>query len=225
MSNVINLITRAFCNIVGDPELMKMIVAELDALAEDESPSSSSNLVIDVDRIRSSCPLLVATWYELLRTIGDAPVTRGVYEDALFAGKYQLKKGSIVMTPIHLHNFDKAIWGNDADVFRPSRFLGEKGQPDKELVKHLNVFGLPGMHQCLGRYLALNMTLGLVAKTLLAFEIRPASGDELEAGVLPKHKETMLGLPAMRRDPEVTVKRREGVESVRVIFDHVQPGI
>ncbi|KAK2037097.1 cytochrome P450, partial [Colletotrichum somersetense] len=106
MSNVINLITRAFCNIVGDPELMKMIVAELDALAEDESPSSSSNLVIDVDRIRSSCPLLVATWYELLRTIGDAPVTRGVYEDALFAGKYQLKKGSIVMTPIHLHNFD-----------------------------------------------------------------------------------------------------------------------
>jgi cytochrome P450 len=225
MSNVINIITWAICHIVADSELMASLISELSAAVDHpHHTQDTKSLVIDMDRVRSSCPLLLATWYELLRVYGDSPVARYVYEDSIFEAKYQIKKGSIIMTPIHLHNFALDTWGADVDAFRPSRFLKDNGEFDADLVKHLNVFGLPGMHQCPGRYLGLNITLSLVIKALLSFEMVPGDGDALGKGVVPKRKETMLGLPAMGRDPEVIVRRREGVESVRVGFENVRPG-
>lgn len=221
MSNVINMIIWAFCEIVADPELMSSLLVEVTAILDDPSSPSPT---IDVDQIRRSCPLLVATWYELLRMYGDSPVARGVHEDSIFDNKYQLKKGSIVMTPIHLHNFDKDIWGEDAETFQPRRFLRNGGQVDQELVKHLTVFGLPGMHQCPGRYLGLNLTLAIVAKAMLTFNITPASGDALGRGILPPRKDTMLGLPAIGRDPAVIVNRRKEIQMVHVSFDNVRPG-
>lgn len=128
------------------------------------------------------------------------------------------------MTPIHLHNYAGDVWGVDVKVFRPSRFLRDNGEVDDDLVKHLDVFGLPGMHQCPGRYLSLNITLSLVIKALLSFEMKPQDGDALEKGVVPKRKETMLGLPAIGHDPRIVVRRREGIESVRVGFENVRPG-
>lgn len=219
MSNVINIMVWAMCEVVSSPKLSASLLAEIEAVVND----SSTNVIIEVDHLRCSCPLLVATWYELLRTYGDAPVARGVYENSLFGDKYQLKKGSILMSPIHLHNFDKDIWGEDVELFRPSRFL-KKGEINQDLVKHLNVFGLPGMHQCPGRYLALNLTVGLLAKCLLTFEITPTPGEALGKGVVPARKDTMLGLPALSRDPMVHLKRRERIEGVHLLFDNVKPG-
>lgn len=221
MSNVINMIIWAFCEIVADSELMSSLLVEITAIRDDPSSPSPS---IDVDQIRRSCPLLVATWYELLRMYGDSPVARGVHEDSIFDNKYQLKKGSIIMTPIHLHNFDKDIWGEDAQTFQPRRFLRNGGQVDQELVKHLTVFGLPGMHQCPGRYLGLNLTIAIVAKAMLTFNITPAPGDAPGRGIVPLRKDTMLGLPAIGRDPAVTVTRRKEIQMVHVNFDNVRSG-
>ena len=220
MSNVINILTWAFCEIVADSELSVSLLAEIKATVDD----SSTNPAIDVEQIRCSCPLLVATWYELLRTYGDSPVARGVQEDSVFDNKYQLRKGSIIMTPIHLHNFSIEIWGEDAETFRPSRFLQNDGEVKQDLVKHLNVFGLPGMHQCPGRYLGMNLTLGILAKALITFDFTPTPGEALGRGILPKRKDTMLGLPALSRDPSVIVRRREGIRALQLNFDQVRPG-
>ena len=220
MSNVINIITWAFCEIVADSDLLVSLLAEIEAIVDASSP----NPVIDVDQIRRSCPLLVATWYELLRTYGDSPVARGVHEDSVFNNKYQLWKGSIIMTPIHLHNFNIDIWGKDAEIFQPSRFLQKDGEVRQDLVKHLNVFGLPGMHQCPGRYLGMNLTLGMLAKALLSFNFIPTPGEALGRGILPARKDTMLGLPALSRDPRVIVRRRERIRAVHLNFDNVRPG-
>lgn len=219
MSNVINIMIWAMCEVVANPKLSASLITEIEAVIN----GSSTNMTIEVDHLRRSCPLLAATWYELLRTYGDAPVARGVYENSLFGDKYRIEKGSILMTPIHLHNFDMDIWGEDVELFRPSRFL-ENGGINQELVKHLNVFGLPGMHQCPGRYLALNLTVGLLAKCLLIFEFTPTPGEALGEGIVPSRKDTMLGLPALSRDPIVYLKRRGEIESVRLLFDNVKPG-
>ncbi|KAL7940230.1 cytochrome P450 [Trichoderma barbatum] len=221
MSNVINIISWALCHILANLELRDALVVELKRLVD---TSSSPYLIIDADRIRNNCPLLVATWYELLRVYGDAPVARGVHKDSLFDGKYRLEKGSIIMTPIHLHNFDRNIWGEHAGAFQPRRFLQNNKSVDAELIKHLNVFGLPGMHQCPGRYLAFTMTLAFLGKVLLEFDITPAPDDALGKGNIPKRKETMLGLPAMSDDPKVNMRRHRGIEGVRVAFDNVKPG-
>ncbi|KAJ5987786.1 hypothetical protein N7481_002996 [Penicillium waksmanii] len=220
MSNVINIMIWAMCEVLANPELLTSLLTEIKTVVDD----SSSNMSIEVDHLRRSCPLLVATWYELLRTYGDAPVARGVHESSLFDNKYQLEKGSILMTPIHLHNFDRDIWGEDVELFRPSRFLQKDGEINQELVKHLNVFGLPGMHQCPGRYLALNLTVGLLAKSILAFEFTPTPGEPLGWGVVPARKDTMLGLPALSRDPTVVLKRRDGIQGIQLLFDNVKPG-
>lgn len=233
MSNVINVLAWAMCHIVADRELMESLVAELDALVDKSaarSPSSDNmpsadqglDLLLDLDKVRDSCPLLLATWYELLRMYGDSPVARYVHQDSPFDAQYQVRKGSIIMTPIHLHNFSEDIWGPDADAFRPSRFLSDdSGKIDSNKIKHLEVFGLPGMHQCPGRYLALNLTLALVAKALLSFDVSAVNG---VASSVPSRKETMLGLPATGSDPEVFIRRRRGVRSVQVEFENVRPG-
>lgn len=226
LSNVINIMAWATCHIVADKELKTSIVFELEAVIDKSitvgTEEDELELRLDLDKVRGSCPLLLATWYELLRVYGDSPVARYVHQDSVFDAEYQVKRGSMIMTPIHLHNFDKDIWGPDADAFRPSRFLSnEGGNIDSSLVKHLEVFGLPGMHQCPGRYLAMNMVLALVAKVLLTFEIKPAHGAVLG---IPKRKETMLGLPATASDPDVLVKRRPGIRSVYVEFENVRPG-
>ncbi|KAF3042236.1 hypothetical protein E8E12_010026 [Didymella heteroderae] len=226
LSNVINIMAWAMCHITADKELEASISAELKAVVDNRVTfgvkEEQTDLQLDVDKVRSACPLLLATWYELLRVYGDSPVARYVDKDCVFDAEYRIKQGSMVMTPIHLRNFNQDIWGPDADAFRPSRFLRKQsGHIDSDLVKHLEVFGLPGMHQCPGRYLAMNMFLALVAKVLLTFEITPALGAVLS---IPKRKETMLGLPVMADDPDVWIKRRPGVRSVHVGFEAVRAG-
>jgi hypothetical protein len=226
LSNVINIMAWAVCHITADKDLKATILAELEAAVDASTTigakEKEADLRLDVDKIRGTCPLLLATWYELLRVYGDSPVARYVDKDSAFDAEYRVKRGSIIMTPMHLRNFNEAIWGPNADVFRPSRFLHKQsGYVDSGLVKHLEVFGLPGMHQCPGRYLAMNMFLALVAKVILTFEITPAHGSVLD---VPRRKETMLGLPATASDPDVSVQRRPGVRSVHVGFEDVRPG-
>lgn len=223
LSNVINIMAWAMSHVLADDELMKSLREELEAAAVKEllAKDNELDLRLDLDKIRDSCPLLLATWYELLRTYGDSPVARYVHQDSAFNACYQVKKGSIIMTPIHLHNFDSDIWGPEAEGFRPSRFLlGDTGKVDPALVKHLEVFGLPGMHQCPGRYLAMNFFLSFVAKALLSFDWTPVGA----AVEVPNRKETMLGLPATGSDARVSIRRRPGIRSVHVGSANVRPG-
>lgn len=225
LSNVIHMMTWTMCHILADSKLKERIVAEIEASVDTSSEAEvAEGIVIDVDRARASCPLLMATLYEVLRTYGDSPVARYVYQDGVFGAGMHIEKGSIIMTPIHLHNFDGDIWGPDANEFCPDRFLLPDGQVNQALPKHLNVFGLPGMHQCPGRYLGLNLIMGLVAKTLLTFDMTPLPGRGLGNGVVPARKETMLGLPAIKWDPRIRVGRRSSHESIRVCFDNIKPG-
>lgn len=223
LSNVINIMAWAMSHILADKDLTKSLRKQLEAVAVEEALTKNGevNLRLDLDKIRDSCPLLLATWYELLRTYGDSPVARYVHQDSAFDARYQVKKGSIIMTPIHLHNFDEGIWGPEAEAFDPSRFLlKDTGKMDPALVKHLEVFGLPGMHQCPGRYLAMNLFLGFVTKALLSFEWAPA-GAALE---VPNRKETMLGLPATQSDARVFIRRRPGIRAVHVGSENMRPG-
>lgn len=222
MSNVIHAMTWIMCHILADQELKDRILAELEASVGDQAATQPVlSLTIDIQRVRESCPTLLATWYELLRMYGDSPVARYVYQDSVFDGKFQIRRGSIIMTPIRLSNFDENTWGPDVHDFRPDRFLNHQGRVNQALVKHLTVFGLPGMHQCPGRSLGHTLIIALVAKILLTFDIAPSAPGK---PFVPKRKETNLGLPAMKLDPEITVARRRGAGAVHAVFDNVSPG-
>ncbi|KAG6002171.1 hypothetical protein E4U21_003419 [Claviceps maximensis] len=238
MSNIINLVSWAFCHVLADVELQMLLKEELynagagagaGTGAIDGLSHHPGAATLDFDRLRSACPLLMATWYELLRVYADAPIVRRLNRDSLFGRDMQLRKGSVIVSPIHLRNYDEAIWGQDTHVFRPDRFLrpSHSGQAqgrrriNEELVTNLVVFGLPGMHQCPGRHLGLTMALTILAKIMVDLEIRPRPGDGLERGLVPHRTESMLGLPALSRDPEVTVRRAGDAPTLRVGFGNL----
>ncbi len=66
----------------------------------------------------------------------------------------------------------KAIWGNDADEFRPERWLTVNKKQKKAFI----LFGC-GKHLCPGRDFAFVETLGTVAVFLLGFEIMEVIGE------------------------------------------------
>ncbi|KAL8898396.1 MAG: hypothetical protein Q9207_006719 [Kuettlingeria erythrocarpa] len=74
---------------------------------------------------------------------------------------HQLKPGTIIHTSAFLLNRDKAIWGPDADEFKPSRWLIDDSA---SLEKHIATFN-KGSRQCLGVHLAWS-ELSLVLATL-----------------------------------------------------------
>lgn len=52
--------------------------------------------------------------------------------------KRVLPKGSLVRTMTRAAVFDTSVWGDDADVFRGDRFIGDEGA---KLYRELMVFG------------------------------------------------------------------------------------
>ncbi|KAK6020123.1 hypothetical protein OSTOST_14229 [Ostertagia ostertagi] len=64
-------------------------------------------------------------------------------------GGIPIEEGEFVVADTMSLHYDKEIWGNDADVFRPERWMESSGRP---LAAFL-AFGL-GPRQCIGMRLA-----------------------------------------------------------------------
>ncbi|KAK8068361.1 hypothetical protein PG996_007473 [Apiospora saccharicola] len=152
---------------------------------------------IDLSEISEACPLLYATWVEVLRFHGTFALGRWVQEDTTLAGTYHLPKGSYALAPLTPHHFDRAVWGDDADEFRPDRFLTKDGKFDQNAKKKLRVFGLFGT-VCPGRFLATNMAMTLAIRLFLTMDMIPRAG---EGFVLPKErKDTVVGMASPDRE-------------------------
>jgi cytochrome P450 len=122
-----------------------------------------------------ACPLLLATWFEVLRSHGGFSLGRYVHEDTMLAGKYLLKKGSYVLAPLRPHHSDRQIWGPTVDEFLPGRFLKEDRSLDELQRRKLRVYGVFGT-LCPGRYLAVHMAMALTVRLLLAFDMTRVDG-------------------------------------------------
>jgi cytochrome P450 len=90
-------------------------------------------------------------------------------------------------------------WGEDADVFRPERFL--EGGDSKAPRPGFQPFG-GGMHLCPGRQFAFSEMVAVVATLLLGFDVEPLEGTEWK---LPE-----FGTPSMIDAVTKPVKNGEG---------------
>jgi cytochrome P450/NADPH-cytochrome P450 reductase len=83
-------------------------------------------------------------------------------EDTLLAGKYPLKRGESVNVMIPKLHRDTAVWGDDADEFRPERFEDPAAIPHHAYKPFGN-----GQRACIGQQFALHeatLVLGMVLK-------------------------------------------------------------
>jgi fatty acid omega-hydroxylase len=120
-------------------------------------------------------PYLQAVLSEALRLYPSVPwdIKAVVEDDTLPDGTF-IHGGSDVMYDIYSMGRDPTIWGDDAEVFRPDRWLEMQEAPGNY---HYPVFNA-GPRECLGRRMALVEMRTCLAMLLPHFSFKPAVPDD-----------------------------------------------
>ncbi len=136
----------------------------------------------EVDRILGDDPRVAPTYAqvnrltyvqqilkEALRLWPTAPAfALHPYEATTLAGRYPITKDDVVVVLIPQLHRDPAIWGDDAEAFRPERFA-----PEVESQRPINAykpFG-NGQRACIGRQFALQEAALVLGMILQRFEL------------------------------------------------------
>jgi cytochrome P450 len=120
-------------------------------------------------------PYLNAVIQEALRLNPSLalPLERVVPSSGLQIGEIHLLPGTVVgINPWVLHR-DTRIFGEDAGVWRPGRWLDEDADKVKYMDQHILPFGA-GKRTCLGRNIAMLELTKLVPAVLLRYEMKLA---------------------------------------------------
>ncbi len=129
------------------------------------------------------------------------PVAPGYFRQAktttaIGDGQYQFNEGDWVFVLLLAAHRDTATWGDDADQFRPDRFL-----PDniRALPPHIyKPFGT-GARACIGRQFALHEIMLTLAAVLHQFTLEPERGYQLKVSETLTLKPDALRLRLHRR--------------------------
>ncbi|KAG8797738.1 hypothetical protein FRC17_007658, partial [Serendipita sp. 399] len=159
-----------FANILLHPHVQRKIHEELDSVL----PPGHFPTFADLDSMR----YLKAVWNETLRVSPPVPgaLPHVNSTDDVWNG-YFFPKGTIIVANVGDLLRDPRKWGEDADEFKPERFLPEYNPRTSEnpSVESI-VFGF-GRRVCPGRHLAERNGMMFAAAMLSAYEVLPPIGE------------------------------------------------
>ncbi len=201
-------------------------VSELRAHLENSGIVSSTGeadgkrkLRIDHTKFNEKCPDLIAAYNETMRITNVQGGTRVVLEDTVLSSGsedenahrqgFLFMKGSLIMTPARIVHLSRDIWGDDAEIFRPSRWQ----QLTKKQKRAFIPFG-GGKHLCPGRDFAFAEIVGTLAVLLLGFDVMGEDGDVVK---LPSGWETKFGVGGPDHEGKalkIKIRRRPGWDDV-----------
>lgn len=198
--------------IFSDPDALRTIRGELLAIAKEahlKSPNTLQIKTVSLDRLRDTCPTLVAMLNETFRYHSTVINIKQVQHDTMLDDQYLLKKNGIVMIPgqsVH-HNMD--IWGPNADTFDHTRFLSSKSKHNLGNTSAFRPFGA-GTSMCPGRHFSTNVILSLVAMVVLQYDVVPLGG----RWIVPTKRNADLwnAMPKPDRDASVEFLKRSNEE-------------
>ncbi|XP_044724297.1 cytochrome p450 domain-containing protein [Hirsutella rhossiliensis] len=119
LSNTIPATFWLLWQILSDPVVFRDCQQELAKGVQE----SDDVCTIDVDYIKTDCPIFLSTFQEVFRFHGINNSVRMVLEDCMLDGQYLLKKGSTVMMPGPVQHSIPSIWGPDVAEFNHKRFV------------------------------------------------------------------------------------------------------
>ncbi len=161
--------------VYSKPEVLQECRDEIANITKPSKKDGVSCSLIDVDAIKTSCPLLTSILQETLRYVGVGSAVRELTDNTLLDGQWHLRKGMKVITPSNVLHTDKIIWGSDADVFQHRRFIGAEGRTKLLNPVAFRAFG-GGTTLCPGRHFATTEILATAAMLIARFDIKPAIG-------------------------------------------------
>ncbi|KAF2793722.1 cytochrome P450 [Melanomma pulvis-pyrius CBS 109.77] len=226
-------------NVYSNPDLLEQIRKETSqaVLCSRNSDKSRKEKVINVTKLKTMCPLLVSTYRETLRLIGNLAsvrlVTNTHYISAPGHPSYLLKKGSMIQIAAGVIHTSESVWGADAKTFNPTRFISSttsseqfSSETDAGVTAEKTATQLPknvpsaayrafggGSVICPGRHFAQSEILGFVALCVNMFDVTDGNGGVID---LPEKDDGRIPLSVMKpvKEPQVVIKRREGEEDV-----------
>lgn len=175
VASLTNSVASAFWmvyHIFSDPVILNDCRKEVEQLVEVDKDGVST---VDLARIKTSCPILVSTWQEMLRYSHIGIAARVVMNDTMFADQYLLKKGATVMTVAPVQHTEASLWGPTANDFDHRRFLREPGRKRTNPVA-FRAFG-GGSVLCPGRHFVSTEVMSFATLLLLHFDLKPTTRD------------------------------------------------
>ncbi|KAF1995706.1 cytochrome P450, partial [Amniculicola lignicola CBS 123094] len=116
-------------NIISRPELLAQLREETAAAITSSVDAISGEMVktVDVNYLKTNCPLLVSTYRESLRLIGNLSSVRLVTNTHTISvpghRPYLLKKGIMIQIASGVIHTTESVWGHDSKCFNPERFM------------------------------------------------------------------------------------------------------
>lgn len=203
-----------FLFVYSSPSLLEDIRNEVASIMS-TSVSDIGDLIrsLDITSVKTSCPLLISTFQEVLRLKSMNTPIRTVMHDTLLNDRWLLKKDSIIQMPTRIIHTDASIWGTDVNDFNPRRFLKDT-IPQTISGKRVNsaafrAFG-GGTTLCPGRHFATTEILAVVTMFVMRFDMAPAE----HTWHFPESHHTNVTSVIMEPDTAVNVKisPRKGFE-------------
>jgi cytochrome P450 len=199
-------LTWTFYLLMRNPKVVDRLRQEFESLSTTTADGISS---LESSALRpAALPYTMAVFYETLRLYPPVPVELKQCELAttLPDGTF-LPKSAVVVWCIWAMNRSKLIWGEDADLFLPERWI-----EDRKLITR-SAYEFPvfngGPRTCLGKKMAECMAVMVIARLIWAFEFEALDDKErISRNSLTLPMEG--GLPCLVRN-RISVVRNEGV--------------
>jgi len=183
---------------------------------------SSSNNTLNLTSLQTDCHLLLSAFQETQRLRHSQVAFRIVVDDHLLDDQYLLKKGAYMHLPAKPVHQSTDIWGRDAHVFDPYRFIQTESTSKRPLPttatttptkpkivpSGFRAWGAPP-HMCPARQFAATEILVFVALLALQTDLEPENG-VWERDPELRHMEIAM-LPRAKRDVRLRVRKWEGM--------------
>ncbi|KAK4163959.1 cytochrome P450 [Cladorrhinum sp. PSN259] len=182
-----------FAHMLYDPAYFNAVRSEIDAAFSGPDAEPDMNVLL------TTCPHLDAIWYETMRVYNATSAIRHARTECIIGDK-RIHAGDQIVAPFRQFHLNRDIFGPDAGIFRPGRFLENKGL---HRAKGYSPFG-GGYTYCPGRLFAQREIYLFVAETLWKFDLElvPRPGGPR----MPQVDERIPSPAAMGPDEDVLVR-------------------
>ncbi|RKF64961.1 Cytochrome P450 86B1 [Erysiphe neolycopersici] len=156
--------------LMKNPDQMKKARDHVEQLVNEFKLSNPETRVLDTSIFKpSALPYIMAVFYETLRLYPSVPMEiKQCQEPSILPDGTLLDKNSIVCWCTWAINRSFLIWGKDAEIFRPERWINNRA------FKPRTAFEFPvfngGPRTCVGKPMAENLAVQVISTMILKFD-------------------------------------------------------